>query len=120
MRFTTAAVLLLAAHGTEAFQPITVQPRTFSVAVHQSTAATEDARAETSKKNERLRMMKSEQFHRRGFTEVRKGVEETMEQQFQSSIVNDLRNNDFAMERDGVKVKLAKVGLVDDGISSLS
>lgn len=108
MRFTAAAVLLLAG-SSSAFQPVVPKERV-SVAAYQS-AATEDA-AEASKKSERLRMMKSEQFHRRGFAEVREGVEQTMEEQFQAKIVNELRESDYSLERDGVKVKLAKVRLL--------
>jgi biopolymer transport protein ExbB/TolQ len=70
-------------------------------------AATEQRRA--SKKDARLRMMKSEQFHRKGFKQVREQVEQAMGEQFQSEIVKSLRENDFAMEQDGVKVYLAKV-----------
>ena len=79
-----------------------------STATPESATATEDEKRAT-KKDERLRMMKSEQFHRKGFKEVREGVESTMQQQFQSSIVKDLRESNYLMEKDGVKVYLAKV-----------
>ena len=54
-------------------------------------------------------MMKSKQFYRQGFKEVRENVEEVMESQFKSSIVDDLKSSNYVMERDGVKVYLAKV-----------
>jgi 4-hydroxy-3-methylbut-2-en-1-yl diphosphate reductase len=85
--------------------------------LHQSTTSTAsssendvDASAVgPSKKAERLRFMKSDQFHRQGFKEVRKSVESTMQEQFQSTLVQDLRSNNFVIERDGVRVHLAKV-----------
>lgn len=54
-------------------------------------------------------MMKSDKFYRRGFSEVRQDVEDKMGEQFKSDVVNELRSNDFVIERDGVKVYLAKV-----------
>ena len=79
-----------------------------STATPESTTTTEEERRAT-KKDERLRMMKSDQFHRKGFKEVREDVESTMQQQFQSNIVKDLRESNYLMEKDGVKVYLAKV-----------
>lgn len=60
-----------------------------------------------SKKNKRLQFMKSENFYRNGFKEVRKDVEGTMEEQFKSKLVDELKSNQFVIERDGVKVHLA-------------
>lgn len=54
-------------------------------------------------------MMKSDNFYRRGFAEVRGDVEAKMGEQFKSEVVDELRTNDFVIERDGVKVYLAKV-----------
>ena len=54
-------------------------------------------------------MMKSNQFYRQGFKDVRESVEGVMENQFKSSIVDDLKSSNYVMERDGVKVYLAKV-----------
>lgn len=73
-----------------------------------SSTTTEEQRKAT-KKDERLRMMKSKNFHRQGFKDVRTDVESTMQEQFQSTVVKDLRESNFLMERDGVKVYLAKV-----------
>jgi hypothetical protein len=61
-----------------------------------------------SKKEERLRMMKSESFHRRGFKEVRTDVEQTMKEQFQANLVQEMKSNNFIMSRPGVTVHLAK------------
>jgi hypothetical protein len=53
--------------------------------------------------------MKSEQFHRKGFKEVRDKVEATMGEQFESTLVKDLKSSNYVVERDGVRVHLAKV-----------
>lgn len=53
-------------------------------------------------------MMKSDQFFRKGFKEVRGAVEETMGSQFKSEVVDNLKTSNYVMERDGVKVYLAK------------
>lgn len=114
MRFS-AAVLLCVLQATDAFVPRQQQAaRPSFIITRQSTATPESATAtdeekRATKKDERLRMMKSEQFHRKGFKEVRDSVESTMQQQFQSSIVKDLRESNYLMEKDGVKVYLAKV-----------
>ena len=63
----------------------------------------------SKKKEDRLKFMKSEQFHRRGFKEVRDQVESSIEQQYQSELVDDLKSNNYLIEKDGVKVYLAKV-----------
>lgn len=55
-------------------------------------------------------MMKSDQFYRKGFKEVRESVEDTMDTQFKSEIVNDLKSSNYVMEKDGFKIYLAKVG----------
>jgi hypothetical protein len=131
MRFSKGVVVALLglAATCQAFQPLVpknsagmithqelrhpsrpVQDSTTSL---QSTAEVESTEAAESrkptKKDERLRMMKSDNFYRRGFAEVRQGVEEKMGQQFKSPVVDELRNSNFVIERDGVKVHLAKV-----------
>mmetsp|Transcript_2538 Transcript_2538/g.4071 ORF Transcript_2538/g.4071 Transcript_2538/m.4071 type:complete len:453 (-) Transcript_2538:122-1480(-) len=103
-----AIALSLLVSSTEAFAPH--QPRTAFTGLHMSAPTTdqeEGARAIT-KKAERLRFMKNEQFHRKGFKEVREDVETTMAEQFESKLVQDLKTNDFVIEKDGVKVHLAK------------
>ena len=64
------------------------------------------------KKRNRLTFMKSEQFHRRGFKEVRDKVENTITDQYQSEVVDDLKASNYVIERDNVKVHLAKVSVV--------
>jgi hypothetical protein len=122
MKFTAAVVLALATAtstvsafapqpATRAFVPRTVVT-TSSTRIFQSTEAaaseTEEAKKAT-KKEERLRMMKSDRFYRKGFKETRQDVEKTMSEQFESTIVKDLKTSNYVMERDGVKVHLAKV-----------
>lgn len=112
MRFTTAAATtLLLAASAQAFQP-TFAPRRQTMALRQSTVDEEVSEKRDSKKDNRLRMMKSDQFHRKGFKEVREGVEETMGKQFEAEIVKELRESNYLLERDGVKVYLAKVRLI--------
>jgi 4-hydroxy-3-methylbut-2-enyl diphosphate reductase len=109
MRFAPSAVVFMAVASTvTAFQQTAFEPSRISIVVQQSTSATEAEEKRATKKEERLRMMKSDRFHRRGFKEVREGVESNMEDQFQSPIVNSLRTSNFVMDRDGVKVYLAK------------
>jgi hypothetical protein len=112
MRFTAAALaLVVAASGTScstAFHPAVLsQNRVVKTQLHMSDV--KDKPSTTSKKDERLRMMKSKQFYRKGFKEVRESVEQTMQEQFKSNIVDDLKSNNYVMERDNVKVYLAKV-----------
>jgi 4-hydroxy-3-methylbut-2-enyl diphosphate reductase len=76
-------------------------------------STTEDAAAVSekipSKKEDRLRFMKNKQFYRKGFKEVRDDVEKTMQEQFKSELVDDLKESNYVIERNGVKVYLAKV-----------
>lgn len=60
------------------------------------------------KKDKRLQYMKTDTFHRRGFKEVREGVEQSMSEQFESELVDELKSNNFVINKDGVKVHLAK------------
>jgi len=119
MKFSSAAVLsavfFASASGAAAFTTSvgrsTVQPirpsALYSTTESTSTAETEERKP--TKKDERLRMMKSDQFYRKGFKEVREDVESVMEEQFNSELVDDLKSNNYVIERDGVKVHLAKV-----------
>jgi hypothetical protein len=63
----------------------------------------------SQKKEDRLNFMKSDRFHRRGFKEVRDKVESAVQEQFQSSLVDNLKASNYVIEKDGVKVYLAKV-----------
>lgn len=132
MRFTSATVMavvaaaaatssssLSATTGVAAFTPSKTAAfgvsRTNSMVatkLHQSTTTTEtETTAERAKrkKDERLRIFKSDQFHRKGFKEVREGVEQTMGEQYESSVVEELKQSNYVIQKDGVKVYLAKV-----------
>jgi hypothetical protein len=129
MKLTIALSLLLASSqvtSSDAFVvPIVVQSSRAAAAVPVSTSSpaaasssiilkstVEDEQvssAAPTKKAERLRFMKSEQFHRKGFKEVRDKVEATMGEQFESTLVKDLKSSNYVVERDGVRVHLAKV-----------
>jgi 4-hydroxy-3-methylbut-2-enyl diphosphate reductase len=74
-----------------------------------TTEEQKETKKSSTKKEDRLRMMKSPQFYRKGFKEVRDQVEDTMQNQFKSTLVEDLKQNNYLLERDGVKVYLAKV-----------
>ena len=117
MKFTSSAVIsaLFLVSGAAAFNPSVVGPAVRSHAASsalfsttEETAVTEEKR-KPSKKDDRLRMMKSEQFYRRGFKEVRDDVEDVMEEQFKSKLVDEMKTSNYVVERDGVKVHLAKV-----------
>jgi len=68
--------------------------------------ATEEEKR-VSKKNKRLQFMKDDQFYRNGFKDVRKDVEDVMEGQFKSKLVDDMKENKYIVEREGVRVHLA-------------
>lgn len=118
MKFSTASLLGLAAaapFGIQAFQPVRTLSAAPSTSLY-STAEKQDQQEQQSsmsgmskKKEDRLNFMKSEKFHRRGFKEVRDQVESAIQQQFQSDLVNDLKSSNYVVEKDGVKVYLAKV-----------
>mmetsp|Transcript_34380 Transcript_34380/g.63202 ORF Transcript_34380/g.63202 Transcript_34380/m.63202 type:complete len:463 (+) Transcript_34380:184-1572(+) len=112
MKFSTTSVMAFAAlitTGTTAFTPShhTLQRTT---ALRMSTV--EETPVEKSrpvrKKDKRLQYMKTDTFHRRGFKEVREGVEKSMSEQFESELVDELKSNNFVINKDGVKVHLAK------------
>jgi hypothetical protein len=114
MKFSEAAILSLVVGSTTAFMPLTVTQhgavatRLFST-TDEEVVATNEINAKSYKKDDRLRMMKSEQFHRRGFKEVREDAEMRLEQEYMSDLVKDLKSSNYVMEKDGVKVYLAKV-----------
>eukprot|EP00980_Cylindrotheca_fusiformis_P003523 scaffold783_cov118-Cylindrotheca_fusiformis.AAC.9 len=101
MKFTAATVSAIALTSVGAFAPSTVYPRS------ETTLFSTEEKA-TTKKDDRLRFMKSKRFHRQGFKEVRADVENAIKDQFQSTLVDDLKTNNFVVEKDGVKVFLAK------------
>jgi len=106
MKFASAAILLIAAGTASAFAPNPSLSTRFSSSPLRMSEKTSEEK-KISKKNERLRFMKSDQFFRNGFKEVRKDVEATMEGQFKSELVDTLKANEYVIERDGVKVHLA-------------
>ena len=111
MKFSTAALLVvLFSTSASAFVPHAAITRRSFVALRSSVAAAEttEERAPT-KKDARLRFMQKDQFHRKGFKEVRENVEAVMKDQFMSGLVNEMKTSQYVIERDGVKVHLAKV-----------
>ncbi|KAL7524729.1 hypothetical protein ACHAXR_000691, partial [Thalassiosira sp. AJA248-18] len=113
MKFTTVSVLAVAAIASEshAFTPShqTTSARS-AVRLAMSTAEAETPTEDRkyTKKEKRLQYMKTDTFHRRGFKEVRENVENTMKEQFESVLVDELKTNDFVIKKDGVTVHLAK------------
>lgn len=115
MRFTSSAVIsaLFLVSGAAAFNPSVgrssqhIRQSSALYSTAEETAVTEEKKR--SKKDDRLRMMKSDQFYRRGFKEVREDVEDVMEDQFKSKLVDEMKTSNYVVEREGVKVHLAKV-----------
>lgn len=109
MKFSASSVLAISAlaGSAAAFAPSAQHLRRITSSLSMSTEVTEENKKVT-KKEKRLEFMKTESFHRRGFKDVREGVEKSMEEQFKSQLVDELTSNDFVIEKDGVKVYLAK------------
>ena len=117
MKFSVASVLAVAAlasMGSNAFAPSCsrhVVPRAGPLSVsatEESTSSADTEERKPTKKEKRLQYMKTDTFHRKGFKEVRENVEKSMEEQFKSSLVDELKNNNYVIEKDGVRVHLAK------------
>ena len=107
MKFATAAAVLATANA------FTIHPNHHgSASLTTLRMSTTDTPKTPTKKEDRLRFMKSNQFYRKGFKEVRDNVEKTMQEQFKSELVDDLKQNNYVIERDGVKVYLAKVNVL--------
>jgi 4-hydroxy-3-methylbut-2-enyl diphosphate reductase len=64
--------------------------------------------APLDKRQERRRIVSSENFNRRGFKEAEAEVQGMMVEEFTSDLVKELRENDYTIERNNVVVKLAK------------
>lgn len=111
MKFSvTALFAAIMASSATAFAPRATPRRTATLlqsTAEEAPASTEEKRPKR-KKDDRLRMMKSEQFHRRGFKEVRESVEGTMAGQFKSELVEEFKENNYVIDKEGVKVYLAK------------
>lgn len=114
MKLSTAAAVLATLSSAHAF---VVKPVARPLATSLRMSTTEEASTSTTKKEDRLRFMKSNQFYRKGFKEVREDVEKTMQDQFKSELVDDLKASNYMVERDGVKVYLAKVRPYSERIS---
>mmetsp|Transcript_14671 Transcript_14671/g.34007 ORF Transcript_14671/g.34007 Transcript_14671/m.34007 type:complete len:470 (-) Transcript_14671:302-1711(-) len=112
MKFSSATVSAFVFLGStcHAFSPV---PRNTNVQTTVLRSVAEQAPevntgSMSAKKKDRLNFMKNPQFHRRGFKEVRTSVEETMEQEYKSDLVEDLKSNNYLLQKDGVKTYLAK------------
>ena len=110
MKFSTSSVVAIAAlaGSAAAFAPSAQSLNRITSSLSMSTEVAEESKKRVTKKEKRLQFMKTETFHRRGFKDVREGVEKSMEEQLKSQLVDELTSNDFVLERDGVKVFLAK------------
>lgn len=107
---TAAAALLAASCLSTSSHAFVVKPNGVAASTTKlCMSTTEEQKKTPTKKEDRLRFMKSDQFYRKGFKEVREDVENTMQEQFKSELVDDLKANEYVIERDGVKVYLAKV-----------
>jgi len=104
MKISAAAVLAIAVAAVDAFSPASVQQRNAATALFSTT----EEEKPITKKAGRLGFFKSEQFHRKGFKDVREDVEETVKTQYESSLVDDLKSSNYVIEKDGVRVYLAK------------
>uniref|UniRef100_A0A7S4AT90 4-hydroxy-3-methylbut-2-enyl diphosphate reductase n=1 Tax=Pseudo-nitzschia australis TaxID=44445 RepID=A0A7S4AT90_9STRA len=110
MKFSSAtlsAVLFLGSYANtcNAFSPAITSSQSRTIATSTTTAL---GATMSKKKEERLEFMKNPQFHRRGFKDVRGKVEETMENEYKADLVEDLKSNNYLLEKDGVKMYLAK------------
>ncbi|KAL7515596.1 hypothetical protein ACHAXN_013172 [Cyclotella atomus] len=113
MKFSTPSVLAVAAlsSSSHAFTPPHRSSSTKSIIVMSSTKAVtteEPSSKKTTKKEKRLQYMKSPSFYRQGFKDVRPSVEKSMEAQFKSPLVDELKSSNFVIEKEGVTVHLAK------------
>ncbi|KAL7483762.1 hypothetical protein ACHAW6_009406 [Cyclotella cf. meneghiniana] len=114
MKFTSSSLLAIVSLATSshAFTPLPngyrlAVPPSSSSSLRMSTEVTDETKRVT-KKEKRLQYMKSPSFYRQGFKDVRPAVEKSMGEQFKSSLVDELKSNDFVIEKDGVRVHLAK------------
>mmetsp|Transcript_8935 Transcript_8935/g.13028 ORF Transcript_8935/g.13028 Transcript_8935/m.13028 type:complete len:458 (-) Transcript_8935:179-1552(-) len=107
MKFSTPSLIALAAVSVANGFVINNQ-KTFGVVspLSMSTEVVEDRKP--SKKEKRLQFMKDDRFYRKGFKDVRDDVENEMQERFKSDIVDELKGSQYVIEKDGVKVHLAK------------
>ena len=94
-------------HNNRAFLS-SLSPSTSTSTSTQIKSSTEEETSEkVSKKEQRRQFMQSDQFYRQGFKEVRDDVESVMTEQFKSSLVDEMKENQYIIDRDGVRVHLA-------------
>lgn len=114
MKFSSAslaAVFLVASQSSDAFSPAIQSNRALSYASTtelSSTAEQTEEETRKSKKIDRLGYMKNPQYHRLGFKEVRPVVEGQMQEEYVSELVEDLKSNNYKVEKEGVTMYLAK------------
>jgi 4-hydroxy-3-methylbut-2-enyl diphosphate reductase len=118
MKFTTATVVGLCIAGSaSAFTPLqshlsSTKTASTITTLHQSTETEPEPEVEErrrTKKADRLDFMRNDQFHRRGFKESRDKVEADIQEQYTSELVGELKSSNFVVDKEGVKVYLAKV-----------
>ncbi len=111
MKLNSLALLFALSTSASAFIPNHLKTSKPTFSIHMSSSSSEATTTEeakkVSKKAQRLEFMKSNQFYRNGFKEVRSDVENIMQGQFKSSLVDEMKENSYIIERDGVKVYLA-------------
>eukprot|EP00536_Pseudo-nitzschia_multiseries_P016326 jgi/Psemu1/263558/estExt_Genewise1Plus.C_10780004 len=115
MKFSSATVsaFLLLGSTCHAFSPVSHSMDAQTIRTTTALRSTADApkvnnSVQSAKKQDRMGFMKNPQFHRRGFKEVRTRVEETMEKEYKSQLVEDLKSNNYLLQKDGVRTYLAK------------
>lgn len=117
MKFSASALALASSMLVSSVTAFSVHPtfgrlplRLHEQVAEESTTVSSEVETPTkkSKKVKRAELMRSPQFYRNGFKEVRKEVEDTMQKQFKSSLVDTLKSNMYTIEKDGVRVHLAK------------
>jgi 4-hydroxy-3-methylbut-2-enyl diphosphate reductase len=122
MKFSSAAAsafVLLASQGSDAFAPSAFRAvsttTTTTTTTELASTTSSDPRPKGSvdgrmsrKKEDRLAFMKNPQYHRKGFKDVRPQVESSMEEQYKADLVEDLKTNNYKVEKEGVTMYLAK------------
>lgn len=120
MKFAKSTLLLLLSlSSSNAFVANKQSSLTFHSNINNNDSTTtlrmsttvEESGAEAKKKTKKLRrmeIMKADNFFRRGFKEVRDEVEKSVQDQYGSSVVDEMKENNNVIEQDGVKVYLAK------------
>ena len=124
MKFAKSTLLLLLSlSSSNAFVANKQSSLTFHSTINNNDSTTtlrmsttvEESGAEAKKKTKKLRrmeIMKADNFFRRGFKEVRDEVEKSVQDQYGSSVVDEMKENNNVIEQDGVKVYLAKVSFL--------